>query len=334
VEFDANEANASDVIDERGQSSGGSGLGGLGGSGGGGAGLGLIITLLTSLMGRGKGGKKSSLGLIVLLVVGVLIFRTCSAGGGFDLGSVLNNLNKLPNSQAADGQQLPATGNTIDLANDPQAADVQFANVVISDANDVWTEAFRTANKSYTRTKLVLYTDAVDTGCGSATSSVGPFYCPADQRVYLDLSFWNELQQRFGADGDFAQAYVIAHEVGHHVQQQLGISAKVSQEERADPGSANGAAGLSVRTELQADCLAGVWAHSRYERGTVQAGDIDEAINAAKAVGDDTIQKESVGSVRPDTFTHGESKQRAKWFKAGFDSGSSDDCDTFSVDEL
>jgi predicted metalloprotease len=180
----------------------------------------------------------------------------------------------------------------------------------------------------------VLFAGGVPTGCGNADASVGPFYCPADSLVYLDLSFWNELAGRFGAGGDFAQAYVIAHEVGHHVQNQLGISAQVQDLEQDDPGAANGADGLSVRVELQADCLAGVWAHTTFERNLLEAGDLEEAIAAATAVGDDTIQRQAVGRVRPDTFTHGTSAQRVRWFRRGYDSGSTDDCDTFSVDSL
>jgi predicted metalloprotease len=205
---------------------------------------------------------------------------------------------------------------------------------VITDTNDVWADQFARSGERYDRTKLVVYSGGVQTGCGAATSDAGPFYCPADSLVYLDLSFWNELSGRLGASGDFAQAYVIAHEVGHHVQNQLGISDQVARLEQQHPDEAEGADGLSVRTELQADCLAGVWAHTTYERKLLDPGDVQEAIAAATAVGDDTIQRSTVGRVRPDTFTHGTSVQRVRWFRRGFDSGSSDDCDTFSLDSL
>ena len=251
------------------------------------------------------------------------------AAGGFDIGST-RNLNRIPSLPGASTDQPVGSGNAADVANDPQAADVKFANFVITDANNVWAEQV----KNYQRTKLVLYSNAVDTGCGAATKDAGPFYCPADSLVYLDLSFWGELQSKYGGGGDFAEAYVIAHEVGHHVQKELGITDEVERAERQNPDQVKGADGLSVRVELQADCLAGVWAHTQYAKGSLQSGDIEEAINAATAVGDDSIQRSAVGRVQPDTFTHGTSTQRVKWFRTGFDSGSSDHCDTFSVDSL
>jgi predicted metalloprotease len=171
----------------------------------------------------------------------------------------------------------------------------------------------------------------VSTGCGSASSAVGPFYCPADQRVYLDLSFERELAGKLRAGGDFAWAYVIAHEMGHHVQEQLGTEDKVSRLRRDNPGDANE---LSVRTELQADCYAGVWAHSVYKEGDLESGDIDEALRAAGAVGDDRLQREATGTIRPDTFTHGTSAQRAKWFRTGYQGGEPGACDTFTPDSV
>jgi uncharacterized protein len=167
----------------------------------------------------------------------------------------------------------------------------------------------------------------VQSGCGTAQTAMGPFYCPADEKVYIDLGFYKELKDRFGASGDFAEAYVIAHELGHHVQNQLGISGKVEKAQQQDP---DGAKALSVRLELQADCLAGVWGHSTQQRNILEAGDVDEALNAAASVGDDRIQKQTTGRVNPETWTHGSAAERSRWFKAGFDSGKIESCDTFN----
>lgn len=327
MEFDE-AGDPGDLIDRRGEGP----IGGLGGPAGGLAG-GLVGAVLGGLLSGRRGRAGGGMGVLVLLLVGFLLLRSC--GGGFDLSSMgrLDELPGLPGPSA--GGQVPAVGNPSEVSGeDPQAADVSFANAVITDANDVWTSQFKSAGQSYNRTKLVLFSGGVNTGCGSATAAVGPFYCPADSLVYLDLTFWDELSNRFGAEGDFAQAYVIAHEVGHHVQNELGISSQVRSIEAEDPSAAEGANGLSVRVELQADCLAGVWAHTTYERDLLEKGDLAEAMRAAAAVGDDTIQRSTVGYVRPDTFTHGSSEQRQHWFRRGFDSGSSDDCDTFSVDSL
>lgn len=318
-------ADPGDLIDRRGDT------GGLGGGGGGGALLGAVLGGLLAGRRRRAGG---GMGILIAVVVVVFVIRGCGAAG-FDLSS-MSGLNRLPQApSASSGGTLPAEGDPGEVAGaDPEAADVRFANAVVTDANNVWTDQFRSAGQRYNRTKIVLYRDAVNTGCGQGSASAGPFYCPADSLVYLDLAFWNELSNRFGAGGDFARAYVIAHEVGHHVQNELGISEQVRRLEADDPSAANGATGLSVRTELQADCLAGVWAHTAYERRLLDTGDIDEALRAAQAVGDDTIQRGSVGRVRPDTFTHGTADQRQQWFRRGYESGSSDRCDTFSVDDL
>jgi predicted metalloprotease len=178
----------------------------------------------------------------------------------------------------------------------------------------------------YQNAKLVLFRDVVQSACGTAQSATGPFYCPGDNRVYIDLSFYEELKQRFGAPGDFAQAYVLAHEIGHHVQNLLGVDDKVRQAQRGDPSSANS---LSVRMELQADCFAGVWGHSTQQRDLLEEGDIDEALNAASAIGDDRLQRQSTGTVNPDSFTHGTSAQRQEWFRRGFESGKPEVCNTF-----
>lgn len=206
----------------------------------------------------------------------------------------------------------------------------KFVAVVLAETEDVWNEAFRKAGKTYDPPKLVLFSGAVQSACGMAGSAVGPFYCPGDHKVYLDLSFFEELARRFGAAGDFAQAYVIAHEVGHHVQTQLGITQQVSSlQSRAGIADKNK---LSVMLELQADCLAGVWAHQTEKKHKVlEEGDIEEGLNAASAIGDDRIQKRSQGYVVPDAFTHESSAQRVHWFKAGWENGTFQSCNTFKT---
>ena len=215
----------------------------------------------------------------------------------------------------------------------PQDEPGQFVSTVLASTEDVWSELFRGAGADYREPALVLFTDGVQSACGMAEAAVGPFYCPPDHKVYIDLGFYDELRSRFGAPGDFAQAYVIAHEVGHHVQNLLGVSREAQQlQRRLDEAEANE---VSVRVELQADCYAGVWAHhAERTRGVLEAGDIDEALGAASAIGDDRIQRESRGYVVPDSFTHGSSAQRQRWFKTGFESGSVEACDTFSRAEL
>ena len=218
MEFDE-AGDPGDLIDRRGE-------GGLGASGGGLGGLaGVILGGMLAGRRRKAGG---GMGMMLLLIVGFLVMRSCGAGG-FDLGA-MSGLDQLPGLPGATpGQQLPATGNPTEVGgDDPQAADVSFANAVVTDANDVWSEQFRVSGQRYNRTKIVLFSGGVNSGCGAATAAVGPFYCPADSLVYLDLTFWDELANRFGAGGDFAQAYVIAHEVGHHVQNELGISSHIS----------------------------------------------------------------------------------------------------------
>ena len=201
---------------------------------------------------------------------------------------------------------------------------------VLADTEDAWGEIFTKAGRTYEQPKLVLFSEGVQTACGFAPSAVGPFYCPADHNVYIDLSFYQDLHDRFGAPGDFAQAYVIAHEVGHHVQTLLGISERNMQaRQRASQAEANA---LSVRQELQADCFAGIWAHNANEsRQLLEAGDVEEGLNAASAIGDDRLTQ---GRAPPDSFTHGTSEQRVRWFKRGIDSGSLDACDTFAATRL
>jgi predicted metalloprotease len=205
-----------------------------------------------------------------------------------------------------------------------------FVSVVLADTEDTWGEIFSRGGSQYERPKLVLFTGAVRSACGLAQSAVGPFYCPGDHKVYIDLDFYNLLEKRFGAPGEFAKAYVVAHEIGHHVQNLLGISAKVQTAmQRASPERANQ---LSVRMELQADCYAGIWGnHANRSRHILQSGDVESALNAAAAIGDDKLQMQSRGYVSPESFTHGTSAQRVQWFKRGLESGELSACDTFKA---
>ena len=203
---------------------------------------------------------------------------------------------------------------------------VQFVSFVLDDAQKTWAGAFQEAGASFRPANLVLFRDGTVSGCGPAQSAMGPFYCPLDEKVYLDLGFFSELDRRFGAPGDFAQAYVVAHELGHHVQHLQGIDGRVRELQRSNPDAANA---LSVRLELQADCYAGVWAKSAAERGKLETGDINEGLGAASAVGDDRIQRRTTGSVNVDSFTHGSAQQRAQWFNRGYQSGKSSACNTF-----
>jgi predicted metalloprotease len=210
-------------------------------------------------------------------------------------------------------------------ANDEAA---QFVGVVLAETEDVWNGIFQSEGETYEEPTLVMFSDAVESACGMASSAVGPFYCPGDRQVYIDLSFFDELATRFGASGDFAQAYVIAHEVGHHVQNLTGVLPAFNRErQRMSQAQANE---MSVRVELQADCYAGVWAHYTEQRGLLEEGDIEEALNAAHQIGDDTLQRRTQGQIVPDSFTHGSSQQRQTWFMRGYESGRLDQCDTFS----
>ena len=217
-----------------------------------------------------------------------------------------------------------------DLENDPLA---DMVSVVVADTEDVWTDVFAAQGRRYQAPTLVLFSGATQSACGTGRAAMGPFYCPADQKAYIDLGFYDQMRTRFKAPGDFAQAYVIAHEIGHHVQNLLGISGQVHQMKQGLSQSEGNA--LSVRLELQADCLAGVWAnHADKARSIIEAGDVDEALNAASAIGDDTLQRQSRGTVVPESFTHGTSEQRQRWFRQGLKSGNPDACDTFSVERI
>ena len=288
-----------DVIDVRGAGSSGGGGGGLqipGGLGkmGGGAGV-VVVLVVIAIQFFGGGGS--------------------DGGGGAldDIGSILL------------GGQAPGANNPqpIPPDEDPDRELKDFSSYVFNDAQDTWTRAFAADNENYDNAQLVLFSGGVSTGgCGSASSSAGPFYCPADSKVYIDLSFYEDMRRQLGASGDFAWAYVIAHEMGHHVQNVSGL----------DAGHGAGAEGDSVRTELQADCYSGVWAATVFQEGALEPGDLDEAFAASEAVGDDRLQSGAGGQVNPDSFTHGTAEQRRTWFENGYESGDPATCDTFSGD--
>jgi uncharacterized protein len=274
--------------------------------------------------GRRSDNIEDRRGLGVPLVagggIGTIILVLAALFFGFDPGAVLQTDSPNPASEA------PATSPRQDDARD-------FVAVVLADTEDTWAELFRRMNREYRNPKLVLFTGSVQSACGIAGAAVGPFYCPGDHKLYLDLDFFRALRTRFGAPGDFAQAYVVAHEVGHHVQALLGIAGRApGTEPRADRAGANAG---SVRLELQADCFAGVWAHhANRTRQILEEGDLEEALGAAAAIGDDRLQRQAQGRVAPESFTHGSSAQRVRWFKHGFDSGAVDRCDTFRADPL
>jgi uncharacterized protein len=250
-------------------------------------------------------------GVLVLLVLSLLfkrnLFTLVGAGG------------TVPGATTATSQPAPRG------AEDERQ--VQFVSFVLDDVQKTWAAAFTRANRQYPHAKLVLFTDQISSGCGYAGGASGPFYCPEDHKVYIDLGFYRELATRFGAPGEFAQAYVIAHEIGHHVQNLLGIDAKVRATQEREPARANE---LSVRLELQADCLAGVWGYSTEQRRILETGDVESGLGAAAAVGDDRLQRQAGRRVSPESWTHGSSEQRVTWFKRGLASGRIDACDTFA----
>jgi uncharacterized protein len=265
-----------------------------------------------------KGAVGGGVGGGILILVIMLILNFC--GGG--------DLSQIPTNTQLDSQAVATTYQ--ETQQEKELA--QFVSVVLAETEDVWTELFSANNQTYTYPTLVLYTDYVESACGMAGSATGPFYCPPDQKVYIDLSFFKELQDRFKAPGDFAMAYVIAHEVGHHVQNLLGIMDEVTSATQDLSESESNQ--YSVRLELQADYLAGVYGHYVNRMNLLDEGDLNEALNAASAVGDDRIQKEEQGYIVPDSFTHGTSEQRQRWFYKGFTSGTLDGGDTFNTDNL
>ncbi len=297
---------SSNIEDRRGMRSGG-GLGGLGGLGGNRGGF-----RIPTGGGGSRGGISSLIGIVVVL--GIIWFAT-----GQNPLDILTGGSSAPPSSSATSTQLPAEG---------QDELVDFVGVVVKETEDLWSQQFAAVNENYPEPTVVLFTQAVNTACGAADSSVGPFYCPGDQKVYIDLSFYDELHRKFGAPGDFAQAYVLAHEVGHHVQNLTGVLPEFNRRRQAM--SQEEANAYSVRVELQADCYAGVWASYAGQQNLLEQGDIEEALNAANQIGDDTLQKRMQGFAVPKTFNHGTSAQRKAWFERGYRSGNPGDCDTFS----
>ncbi|WEJ59656.1 neutral zinc metallopeptidase [Devosia sp. FJ2-5-3] len=297
---------SSNIEDRRGQAGGG--LGGLGGLGGMGRGGGIRIPS----GGGSRGGIGGVIGIVVVL--GILWLVT----GQNPLDMLTDGQSSAPST--ASSRQLPAEGQD-------ELAD--FVGVVVKETEDLWGEVFAASGSDYPEPRVVLFTNQVDTACGMADSGVGPFYCPGDSRVYIDLSFYDQLHRQFGAPGDFAQAYVLAHEVGHHVQNLTGVLPEFNRRRQAM--SATEANAYSVRVELQADCYAGVWANYAGQQNLLEAGDFEEALNAANQIGDDTLQKRMQGFAVPKTFNHGTSAQRKAWFERGYRTGNPADCDTFSA---
>jgi predicted metalloprotease len=278
---------SSDIEDRRGESGGGGGFGGFG-FGGGGFG----------------GGRLGLGGLFIVLILSFIFKQNLFTGGSAST----------PESRPYSGDADRDGG---------EQREVQFVSFVLDDVQNTWEQKL----KGYRHAKLVLFRDYTQSGCGAAQTATGPFYCPEDERVYIDLNFFDELSQKFGAPGEFAQAYVIAHELGHHVQKLLGIEQKVSTLQRRDPSERNP---LSVRLELQADCFAGVWGNSTKQRKIIDQSDVAAGLRAAASVGDDRLQRMSTGHVSPESFTHGSSEQRMSWFQRGLESGSVDACNTFN----
>ncbi|NLS04542.1 zinc metallopeptidase [Rhizobium sp. P32RR-XVIII] len=266
--------------------------------------------------GVGRRGGGLSIGTIIFLVVIYLLFKAM----GIDLLQVIDG-----GMTGGTGYEQSQSEGSSPPANDEMTA---FMRTVLAETEDTWNGIFQAQGRQYEEPPLVLFAEATQSGCGFASAATGPFYCPVDRKVYLDTAFFEELSSRFGASGDFAEAYVVAHEVGHHVQNLLGILPKFNEaRQRMSEADANK---ISVRVELQADCFAGIWGKFTQQKGILEAGDLEEALNAAQQIGDDTLQKRSQGYVVPESFNHGTSEQRVRWFKRGFESGQLAACDTFS----
>ncbi|WP_296102458.1 neutral zinc metallopeptidase [uncultured Agrobacterium sp.] len=288
------------IEDRRGMSTGG-----MGGGGG--------FRLPTG----GRGGGVGIGGLVVILLISwALGINPLTLLSGGDMYSDSGSQQQQQTGTRPQGQSSDET--------------TAFVRTILAETEDTWGKIFQASGETYQKPTLVLFSGQVRSACGNATSASGPFYCPVDRKVYLDTDFFRELSQRFGASGDFAQAYVIAHEVGHHVQNLTGVLPEFNQ--RRQSMSESQANALSVKVELQADCYAGIWGKSTQQKGILEAGDLEEALNAAHQIGDDTLQKKTQGYVVPDSFNHGTSAQRVEWFRRGFDSGRVEDCDTFSAD--
>ena len=268
-------------------------------------------------MGAGI-GKLGFGGIAIVMVIGLLM--------GKNPLEMLGLLGQLQDGMPQGGAPTQTSAPVDDEAS-------RFVASILGDTEDVWGEIFQASGSRYPPPSLILFSGRVQSACGGATSAVGPFYCPGDRNVYIDTSFFQQMRSQLGGGGDFAEAYVIAHEVGHHIQTLTGVSAKVNAERQR--GDIKGAEGLLVRQELQADCYAGIWAHHGQRRHSwLEPGDIEEALNTATAIGDDRLQKQSTGTVVPDSFSHGSSEQRVRWFKRGFESGSVGNCDTFAARSL
>ncbi|WP_045836293.1 neutral zinc metallopeptidase [Hyphomicrobium sp. 99] len=318
MRYDQNDRESSNVEDRRGQDGGGFQFPGGGG--------GIQIPL------GGKGGFSITTLLIIGAVMLLFGINPLDVLLGTNGGQI--NMPQMPHSDRPSSRSpsdipgLPGSAKKQAAGDDSEAV---FIKRVLADTEDVWTSVFKRFGRDYPDPPLVLYSGITRTACGAGQAAMGPFYCPLDQKVYIDLAFYDELKRKFNVSGDFAQAYVVAHEVGHHVQKQLGILDKVQQlKDRADDEAT--ANQIQVRTELQADCLAGVWANLNDQmKKRLQPGDVEEALNAASQIGDDMIQKKMTGRVVPDAFTHGSAAQRVRWFKSGLESGRMDQCDTFNT---
>ena len=278
---------------------------------------------------RARRASGGGVGGIIILVVLFFVLRACgidplemlAGGGNIESQTRIEQpqTRNAPTQRRASGQR----------SNDELG---QFAGVILAETEDVWGGIFKSNGKTYPEPKLVLFTDSIRSACGNASSASGPFYCPGDSKLYIDLSFFGELERKFGASGDFAQAYVLAHEVGHHVQNVIGVLPKFNEMRRTM--SKSEANKMSIRVELQADCFAGIWGFYTNEKGLLERGDLEEALNAATQIGDDAIQKRTQGYVVPESFNHGTSKQRKYWFRRGFESGRLAQCDTFNAENL
>ncbi|MEM9357267.1 MAG: neutral zinc metallopeptidase [Pseudomonadota bacterium] len=339
MRYDDSDRESSNVEDRRGQ--GGGGMfrfpGGMGGRG--------RRVRIPFPMGRGGGRRGGGLSLISLLIIGGIMLMLGINPLKFLGGGGLPDMSGMPQMPRVDsGPRTTTSNNPFNIpglpgnqrqSNTPRPDDqlASFTKKVLADTEDVWGRVFKSFGQRYREPKLVLFSGATSTACGRGQAAMGPFYCPLDQKIYIDLSFYRELRQRFEAPGDFAQAYVIAHEVGHHVQTLLGIATKVQQmKQRSSKRVANQ---IQVRMELQADCLSGVWANLNHQlKNRLEPGDIEEGLRAASAIGDDMIQRRTTGRVVPDAFTHGSSEQRVRWFRKGYRSGRMQECDTFSQRQL
>jgi predicted metalloprotease len=293
-----------DIEDRRAQGGGGFGFGGPGGFGG------------PMLGGSGFGGRNLGLGGLLLLILVSVLFRSNLFNSGAPAPT--QTISPYGSAGRSVGSARPDAGGD---------REVQFVSFVLDDVQKTWERLLPQTGIPYRHAKLVLFRDYTTSGCGAAQSATGPFYCPADEKVYVDLGFFDELANRLGAPGEFAQAYVIAHELGHHVQKLLGIESKVSRLRQTNPTMSNP---LSVRLELQADCLAGVWGHSTQQRKLIDQSDIAAGMDAVAAVGDDRLQKMARGEVSPETFTHGSSAERSEWFRRGLETGNISSCNTFA----